>query len=232
MNNPVVIKANNFGLMVMLDPDMEFNALKDAIAKKFSESRSFFGDAEMALSFSGRKLSAAEEDELLTAILANVDFKVACVVDNDPEKEAQFKERLEQLERVKDISLAKIYKGSFRSGQMMEFDTGVVVLGDVNPGARIISTGSIVILGSLKGEAEAGSNGNENAFIIALDMRPIQLRIGSMIARSQEEEPVKTVRGSRQVEKAAVPKIAYADEGNIYIEELSKETLANINIPE
>ena len=53
-----------------------------------------------------------------------------------------------------------------------------------------------------------------------------------MIARSQEEEPVKTVRGSRQVEKAAVPKIAYADEGNIYIEELSKETLANINIPE
>ena len=38
---------------------------------------------------------------------------------------------------------------------MMEFDTGVIIIGDINPGAKVVAKGSIVVLGALKGEAEA-----------------------------------------------------------------------------
>jgi septum site-determining protein MinC len=224
MENPVVIKANNFGLLVVLDPDLEFEELKKAVAGKFGESRKFFGDAEMALAFSGRKLSDKEEDEILSTILSNVDFKIACIVDNDPIKEKEFKQKLDLLERINDISQAKIYKGSFRSGQMMNFETGVVILGDINPGAKVISNGSIIVLGSLRGEAEAGMNGNEDAFIIALDMHPLQARIGGKIARSPD--------GSRMIGKNYAPQVAFVENDAIYVDDLDKKVLSSLRIPE
>lgn len=224
MENPVVIKANNFGLLVVLDPKMDFKELKKAVGKKFSDSRTFFGNAEMALSFSGRKLDPIEEDELLSEILSNVDFKIACVVDDDPVKEREFKKHLEVMERMNDISTAKLYAGSFRSGQAMSFDTGVVILGDINPGARVASNGSIIVLGSLRGEVEAGINGNEDAFIIALDMRPIQLRIGGKIARSAD--------GSGSSKKSIKPQVAFVENDAIYMDDLDKNVLSSLRIPE
>ena len=57
MKQPVVIKANNYGLMIILDPDLEFEELLKAVGEKFKESAKFFGNADMAVAFDGRKLS-------------------------------------------------------------------------------------------------------------------------------------------------------------------------------
>ena len=55
--------------------------------------------------------------------------------------------------------LLTFYKGNLRSGQVLESYSNITLIGDVNPGAKIISHGSIVILGSLKGNACAGAAG-------------------------------------------------------------------------
>ena len=224
MKQPVVIKANNYGLMIILDPDLEFEELVKAVGDKFKESAKFFGNVDMAVSFDGRKLSADEEESIIQTILKNSSIHIVCIIDNDPVKEAKFKKKLEQMSISEDASLTKIHKGYFRSGQMMEFDTGVVIIGDINPGAKVVAKGSIVVLGALKGEGEAGAGGNDDTFIIALDMNPIQLRIGSKIARCADNLTLLSKS------KCLSPQVAFVENDNICIEDLNKNVLDSLKL--
>ena len=63
-----------------------------------------------------------------------------------------------------------------------------MVLGDVNPGAEIICSGDILVLGSLRGVANAGCTGNVNASVFAFRLEPTQLRIANYISRSPDEK--------------------------------------------
>jgi septum site-determining protein MinC len=66
----------------------------------------------------------------------------------------------------------------------MRYDGNVVIMGDVNPGGQVTATGHVIVLGSLKGTVHAGANGDESAYVLALRLRPIQIRIGRQIAVS------------------------------------------------
>jgi septum site-determining protein MinC len=83
---------------------------------------------------------------------------------------------------------------TLRSGATVRFDGDVFVFGDVNPGAQVIATGSITVLGALKGMAHAGSGGDEETFIFAFDLRPTQLRIGKKIAVPAEKRATAELR--------------------------------------
>lgn len=217
MKQPVVVKANNLGLIIVLDPEIAFDDLCKAVGEKFKKSAKFFGTSDLAVAFEGRNITAEEEGILTSVITENASFRVACIIDRDPVKEKRFKESLEHFYDSHDISFAKIYKGTFRSGQMMEFDTGAIILGDINPGAKVIAKGSIIVLGAINGEAEAGSEGNDDAFIAALDMNPIQLRIGTRIARASDDSII------YKRKKNILPRVAYVKDDNIYIEDLGKD---------
>ena len=66
-------------------------------------------------------------------------------------------------------------------------ETSIIIIGDVKAGAKVVSKGNVIILGSLKGNVYAGSSGNTNAFVVALDMDPVQIRIADTIARSSDK---------------------------------------------
>jgi septum site-determining protein MinC len=77
-----------------------------------------------------------------------------------------------------------------RSGMEIRHPGTVVIIGDVNPGGEIIAAGDIIVWGNLKGIAHAGSRGNDQCLIMALQMFPTQIRIANYIARSPEQQPV------------------------------------------
>jgi len=77
---------------------------------------------------------------------------------------------------------------TLRSGASIRFDGDIIVYGDVNPGAHVVATGNITVLGAMKGMAHAGAGGDEDAFIFALLLRPTQLRIARKIAVPPERE--------------------------------------------
>lgn len=79
------------------------------------------------------------------------------------------------------------HKGSLRSGQTLTHKGSIVLIGDVNPGAEVRATGNIVVVGILKGMAHAGYGGREDAFITAIYMAPVQLRIGDLITTFPDE---------------------------------------------
>jgi septum site-determining protein MinC len=62
----------------------------------------------------------------------------------------------------------------------------IVVIGDVNPGAQVISGGDVMVWGRLRGVAHAGADGNDRAVVTALDFAPTQLRIAALTTISPE----------------------------------------------
>ncbi len=81
------------------------------------------------------------------------------------------------------------HEGTLRSGEHIEARGDVLLLGDVNPGAQVSAGGNVMIWGRLLGIAHAGKTGNLNAKIIALELRPLQLRIANEVARGPEGKP-------------------------------------------
>ena len=79
-----------------------------------------------------------------------------------------------------------LYENSLRSGQRIDFDGNVVVLGDVNAGAEIVAGGHILVMGTLRGLAHAGSGGDEDATVTALTFAPAAHKKPE-IARVKEE---------------------------------------------
>lgn len=125
-------------------------------------------------------------------------------MESGTEQEAIMKEQVEafneavqkQCENVATVSVPEqFYRGTLRSGQVITSESSVTIIGDVNPGAKIIAQGNIVILGALKGNVHAGCTGDRSCFVFALDMQPIQIQIGDLIAKSPDEpQPKHRVR--------------------------------------
>ena len=114
---------------------------------------------------------------------------------------------------------AKIIFGTLRSGQRIETPFSLVVVGDVNPGAEIISGGDIIVLGHLRGTAHAAAYDDDGAghIIFAIKMQPMQLRIGSVISRGASDD------GSTK------PEIARIEDKRIVVENFSTRSAVSRN---
>ncbi|WP_305852470.1 septum site-determining protein MinC [Gracilibacillus caseinilyticus] len=88
----------------------------------------------------------------------------------------------------KDETDIKLYNKIIRSGQVLEVHGDLLLIGDVNPGGKVIATGNIFIIGNLRGIAHAGVNGNREAVVAASYMAPSQLRIAEVISRSPDTD--------------------------------------------
>ena len=109
------------------------------------------------------------------------------------QREAEQKEELTDIivpesEYTKeDIELegfpTKYIKQTIRSGQVINYEGNVVIIGDCHPGCEISAFGDITVWGVLSGIAHAGSAGNQKARVRALKMNAIQLRIANCYSR-------------------------------------------------
>lgn len=97
-----------------------------------------------------------------------------------------------------------IHRGTLRSGDHLEADGSVLLLGDVNPGARISAGGHVLVWGRLRGIAHAGRHGDRGALILAMQLRPLQLRIADVVARGPEETPPPGLAEEARVEDGTI----------------------------
>jgi len=220
MSGSVAIKGTKNGLTLVLDENEEWDALKEKVEKKFTDSAKFLGNAKTALAFEGRELSEGQKEELIKIITDNTELEIVCLIDNSDEANKVFKDAIEKQVMALTAANTRIYRGNLRSGQCIESDTGMVVLGDINPGASLTSKGSVIVVGSLRGTVWAGSGGDQKAFVVATDMIPMQIRIGDLIARSPDK---KEQTGSKET------RVAFIDEnGAICISPMTKDIINTI----
>ncbi|MBR5268111.1 MAG: septum site-determining protein MinC [Lachnospiraceae bacterium] len=180
MRNAVVIKGNKYGMTVILDPEVSFDELIRAVERKFRETARFWGSAQMTLTLEGRILTAKEELQIINTITESSDIEILCLIDSDAKRIERCEKALN--EKLMELSSAtgQFYKGTLRSGDVLESEAGIVIIGDVEKGARVTAKGNVIILGSLHGTVNAGAAGNINAVVVAFEMAPDQVKISDM----------------------------------------------------
>ena len=142
----VILKSNPYGLVLNLNSDLPFEELRKAVGEKFRESAGFFKNAKLALTFRGRALTKEEENQLVEEVVENSRIQVVCIVDEEKQSAEFYRRAVEKSLEKKKEEDGYFYRGTLRSSQELETETSIVVIGDVNPGARIISKGNIVVL--------------------------------------------------------------------------------------
>ena len=220
MSSTVKIRGSKFGISVKLDPGASYEDIKKDTASEFRDAGKFLGEEKLAICFEGQYLTEQQQEELVDIIHQNCNIHIVCIMDQSPEQKKKFQKSVEKTLMEFDASTGQFYKGHLRSGQVLEFEQSVIIIGDVNPGASIISKGNIIVLGSLRGTAYAGASGKQNCFIVAMYMHPIQLRIADVFARASDN-------GKSTISE---PRIAFVAEENIYIEPLTKSVLNDITL--
>ena len=218
MHNAVVIKSSKAGMTVILDPDLPFDELLDAIGKKFSESARFWGSVQMTLTLEGRDLTAAQEFAIVDTITKNSQIEVLCLLDTDAERIERCEKALNDKLMELNSQTGQFYRGTLKRGDCLESEASIVIIGNVDHGARVTAKGNVIVLGELKGTVTAGVSGNPQAVVMALDMAPLQIRIGDMSSRFNERNK-RLGRG---------PMIALVEDGAIVMRSLKKSFLNNM----
>lgn len=201
-NGAVVFRGTKAGLKVILGTISEFSEILSELGKKISENKAFFENARIDMVFSGRNLSLLETEkisDLLSSLINVGDIVFEDEIPSSNVKDVKFSGI--------DEGMTKFFKGTLRSGQKINYNGNVVVIGDVNPGAEIIAGGNIVVMGMLRGLAHAGATGNDRATVAALVLQPMQLRISSVYASPPDDD-----------ETPAYPEIASLKDNNLVIE--------------
>lgn len=188
---PVRLKGVGDSLWVTFDPGRSPDILEAALSKPFERLGHLAVNAHVVLDPCGR-----EVDEGLVEILEDFlkqKFQVGQVsLPPSPKPDRADIEKREQDSKSgwggADGGTVVI-SGRVRSGQKVEAEKHLIILGDLNPGAEAIAGGDIIVMGNLLGTALAGQPGNEKAVIIALDFRPTQVQIGGFVAAGVPASP-------------------------------------------
>lgn len=177
----VLIKGTKDGLTLHLDDQCSYEELKRELHDKLTENQRVNKDHPLIsvnVTTGNRYLTDEQKEELKTLIRQKKNLVVGSIDSN-----VLTKAEAEQILRENEIvSVARI----IRSGQVLEVPGDLLLIGDVNPGGKVVAGGNIYVMGALKGIAHAGVNGNSEAIISASVMKPTQLRIDHAISRSPD----------------------------------------------
>ena len=193
-NPSIQIKGLRDGLLVSLD-DAPWEEQRTSFLTQVDSQPAFFKGARLALDVASQVLHVNDLVDLRDQLSERGIFLWAIISESPTtEKTAQLlglatrisKPRPEESRQFSNAGssedTALFLDKTLRSGTRIEFAGNVVVLGDVNPGAEIVAEGNVIIWGRLRGMVHAGSKGNKDAVICALDLSPTQLRIAEEVS--------------------------------------------------
>lgn len=222
MKNAVIIKSFQNGISLCLTEDADFEEILEETAIKFSEVRHFFKDAKMALSIEGRDLTTAQEKQLLETICANSELNIICLVGKDTKRDQTYLKAIQQVNKRESSADGQFYRGTLHKDQVLETENSIIVIGDVESGASVISKKDIIVIGSLRGDAYAGGGGDNTRFVTALDMSPEKLRIGDLTYIHSQK--------TKWLKHKPQPQTAYIKEGIVVVEPITKELLNHLPV--
>jgi septum site-determining protein MinC len=193
MGNTVKIKGTRDGLLISMGGG-DLGLMLAELRAQLSRSPAFFQGAKVALAVGSRPMTTLELQQVHD-VLGEQGIAIWAVVSQSAvtrgaARELGLASASPPEESRSDLEAgqepAVIVRRTLRSGQAVRYPGHIVVSGDVNPGAEIIAGGDVIVWGKLRGTVHAGAMGDDSAVVCALQLQPMQLRIGGHIARSPE----------------------------------------------
>ncbi len=217
----ITIKGIKNGILIEFNPDDDWQPLVDSLAKQIDAKKSFFTGVDVTLHLGDRSVTRdaltnlqqmlAERGLPIWSVMTgnaitieaahtldlktNVANTVPTSMEPHPEEDEAPNETCMTIHRT------------LRSGQRIQGEGHIILIGDVNPGAEVRATGNVVVWGRLRGTVHAGADGRDDVIVCALDMSPTQLRIADYIVTSPEDN-----------KRSPQPEIALIRDGQIVVE--------------
>jgi septum site-determining protein MinC len=211
MSSKIQVKGIKEGLLISLG-EGSWAELHQELLNHLDQQAEFLRGARLALDVGNQILKAVELGQLRNDISTR-EMILWAVLSNSPTTE-QTAQTLGLATRITkprpDLAVTKVdttlhggeqailVHKTLRSGYSLHHQGHVIIVGDVNPGAEVVSSGNVIVWGRLRGMVHAGVEGDESAFVCALELSPIQLRIAGKWATNPPR------RGKSQPETAHV----------------------------
>ncbi|CDB32645.1 probable septum site-determining protein MinC [Clostridium sp. CAG:575] len=186
MKNCVSINLKTDKIVIKIAENAEQKEIIQVLRKKLPELKKMYQDEKTPINVVGKVLKNKEIDEIQELIQKNIDV----TVDFDMPKTLGLSSITRTFKQEVAISETKFHRGSLRSGQRLETEGSIVIIGDVNSGAEVIASDNIVVLGNLRGLAHAGAKGNKNAIIAAGVLDAVQIRISNVVKEIDRDEEI------------------------------------------
>lgn len=185
--NCVSINLKKDKIIIKLNEDTKQEELVECLKKKLPELKKLYKDEKTPINVTGKVLKNKEIEEIQNIIKEKIDVEI----EFDSPKTLGLHGIKKTFEKEIAISETKFHRGSLRSGQKLESEGSIVIIGDVNSGAEVMASDNIIVLGSLRGLAHAGAKGNKQAIIAAGLIDTVQIRIANIVKEiDRDEEPL------------------------------------------
>lgn len=201
----IMIKGVKEGLLFLLDDQCEFEALLAELQYKLEKTHQQLLTGPLVhihVKLGSRTATDEQKEQLASIIRGQGNLIIGSMESDLPEP----------VDHTSNTSKLHVITSIIRSGQTLEHDGDLLLIGDVNPGGTLLCTGDIYVLGALKGMAHAGIEGRTDVVIATSLMKPTQLRIADVVSRPPEE----WLTGDAAME------FAYLEEGQMQIDKLSQ----------
>ncbi len=191
MKNCITIQTKKDSVTIKISEEATQEEILKDLKKKLPELKKLYKDDTTPILITGKIIKNDEMDEIKEVIQGTLQVEI--------EFDSPRILGLHGIKKTfnKDIATSEtqFHRGSLRSGQKIEYEGSLVILGDVNAGAEVLAGENIVVLGILRGMAHAGAKGNKEAIIAAASIESPQIRIANIvkeIERAEVREDLKT----------------------------------------
>jgi len=205
MNTEVLFENKDNSMIITMNKNNDYKDIKEKIVSILDASgSSLFDDVVAPIIIKGKRLSDFEEQELLSIFAKKTSKRVII----EKPKRLGVATINSIFNKDATITNCKVFTGTVRSGQRVEFEGSVILLGDVNPGSEVVAEQNIIVLGNIQGYVHAGAKGNRSCFIAANSINPTQLRIADLDLKRDDKvdccngyEIAKVTMGEITIEK-------------------------------
>ena len=191
-NSIVKLRGYKDGLHLIINPKVSLTEVESAIRDLLNGMNQPLAGTSIHIDMTTSPLTSDDLKDLETHLTENYDLVVSGVNIYDEKNESPILAAPAThsispsltTDNHPNFEQAQIVRQTIRSGQTTSCLFGsVIIYGDVNPGGEVVAAGDIIVLGTLRGNAHAGAHGRLSSVIIAMELVPLQLQIGSYVNR-------------------------------------------------
>lgn len=182
--NSVSINLRTDEVLIKIEDNATQEKIISELIKKLRQLKKMYQEEKTPIRVTGKVLTNRELQEIKQVIKNQIDVEVKF----DTPTTLGLHSITRSYKKDVGTSETTFHKGSLRSGQKIEVEGSIVVIGDVNSGAEVIAADNIIVVGTLRGLAHAGAKGNKEAIIATSTLDAVQLRISNIVKEFDREE--------------------------------------------
>lgn len=175
--NSVSINLRTDEVVIKIDDNAKQKDVIEELDKKMKDLKKMYQDEKTPIRVTGKILTNKELEEIREIIRSKIDVEIKF----DTPTTLGLHSITRSYKKDVGTSETTFHKGSLRSGQRLEVEGSLVIIGDVNAGAEVIAADNIAVIGTLRGLAHAGAKGNKEAIIAASTLDAVQIRISNIV---------------------------------------------------